>query len=185
MDFCSFQKTICSAMQCYIFHLESLKPEKKHVSRTRKALGRVHTSTRLNSLHFVSQWSVGSSSRPEPKSNRLVLVTDSTHPPSFVITCPQIFETSCYISFLAPSLNNEEPLWKQKIVRSGFGFSPKSNQFFSVTHPTCQPSFIRIHPQLFVLLCSISFWPCLSMVTKKKMLEKRTITVSTVDIFNE
>ena len=34
------------------------------------------------------------------------------------------------------------------VSRSGFGSSPKSNQFFLVTHPTCPPSFIRIRPQL-------------------------------------
>ena len=55
---------------------------------TGRALGRTHTSARLNSLRFVSQWWAGSWSRPEPKSSQLVLVTYLTHPPSFVITRP-------------------------------------------------------------------------------------------------
>ena len=37
-----------------------------------------------------------SESGHEPKSNRLVLVTEPTHPPSFVITSPQIFEISIF-----------------------------------------------------------------------------------------
>ena len=36
--------------------------------------------------------------------------TQLTHPRSFVIICPQLFEISCEISFLAPSFNGEESL---------------------------------------------------------------------------
>ena len=58
-------------------------------AQSRMALGRAHTSARWNSSRFVSHWWAGS----EPKSNPLVVVTYSTHPPCFVITRPQLFET--------------------------------------------------------------------------------------------
>ena len=38
------------------------------------------------------------------------------------------------------------------VVRSGS--SPKSNHFVLVTHPTCPPSFIWIHSQLFEISCT-------------------------------
>ena len=44
------------------------------------------------------------------KSNRLLLVTYPTHPSSFVITHPHLFEISCYISLLTLSLNGEASL---------------------------------------------------------------------------
>ena len=65
--------------------------------KTRTALRRAHTFTRLNSLYFVTHWKAGFASIPETSSNWLVLLTYPTHPPSFVITCPLRFETSCYI----------------------------------------------------------------------------------------
>ena len=52
---------------------------------------------RLNSLCCVSYWYAVSTSRPEPKSNQLVLVAHPTPPPCFVRICPQLFETSCNI----------------------------------------------------------------------------------------
>ena len=78
---------------------------------TGMALGRAHTSARLNSLDFVAHRKAGSASGPEPKSNRLVRVTYLNHPPS-KITCPRHFEISCYTSFLALSLTGEESLKK-------------------------------------------------------------------------
>ena len=68
----------------------------------------------------ISQWwritlkilVVGSGSGSSPKSNQFVLVTHPTCPPSFVRIRPQLFEISCYISFLARSLNGEESLKK-------------------------------------------------------------------------
>ena len=46
------------------------------------------------------------------KMNQLFLVKHPTCPPSFVRICPQLFEISCYIWFLARSLNGEASLKK-------------------------------------------------------------------------
>ena len=51
-------------------------------------------------------------SRSSPRLNQFLLVTHPTCPPSFAWICPQPFEISCYISFLARSLNGEESLKK-------------------------------------------------------------------------
>ena len=56
-----------------------------------------------------------------------------------------------YIS-LALSLNVEESL--KKIIGSGFGSSPKLNQFFLVTHPTYPQNFICIRQQLSEISCT-------------------------------
>ena len=53
---------------------------------------------------------IGSTSGSSPKLNLFFLITHPMCPPSFVRICPQLFEISCYISFLAPSLNGEESL---------------------------------------------------------------------------
>ena len=46
------------------------------------------------------------------KIETICRVTHRTCPPSFVRIRPQLFEISCYISFLARSLNGEESLKK-------------------------------------------------------------------------
>ena len=79
--------------------------------QARVTLGGAHTSTRLYGLPFASHCWTGSRSGREPKSNWLVLVTEPTTSPNFVTTRPQLFEISCYISFLIPSLNVEESLF--------------------------------------------------------------------------
>ena len=63
--------------------------------------------------------------RRKPKSNRLFLVSEPTHPPHFLTSRPQLLEISCYTLFLALSLNGEESL--KKIRRSGYrsGSSPE------------------------------------------------------------
>ena len=58
---------------------------------TRTALGRAHTSTKMNTLRFASQRLARSTSGPDPKFYQLVLVTYPTQSPSFVI-CAQLFE---------------------------------------------------------------------------------------------
>ena len=58
-----------------------------------------------------------------------------------------------YISFVL-SLNGEESMKKILVFGSGLGSSPKSNQFVLVTHPTCPPNFIQIHPPLLEISCT-------------------------------
>ena len=107
---------------------------------------------------------VGSGSGSSQKSNQFVVVTPPTYPPSFFQIRPQLFEISCcilvyhYLSMVKNHLN--------EIIRSrsGLGSSPKLNHFFLVTHPLCPPTFIRICPQLFEILCHILVSPYLSMV---------------------
>ena len=65
-----------------------------------------------------------------------------------------IFEISCYIIVFGPI----SQWWRitlkiKKILIPRFGFSPKSNQFVVVRHPTCPPRFVRILPQLFEISC--------------------------------
>ena len=112
---------------------------------TRTALGRAHTSARLNGLRFVSHREAGSGSRPFPKSNQLVLVTYPTRPPTFVRILPQLFEISFYPSFLARRHSMVKNLKNiEKILVSGSGSSSKSNQFIRDTQPTCPQSFVQI-----------------------------------------
>ena len=42
----------------------------------------------------------------------------------------------------------------KKIIGSGFGSSPKLNQFFLVILPKCPPSFVRNRSQLFEISCT-------------------------------
>ena len=97
---------------------------------------------------------IRSESGSSPKLNQFVLVTHPTCPPNFIQIHPQLFEISCYKQFLALSLNAEESLKKILVVESGSRSSPKSNQFVLVTHQTCPPNFIQIHPQLFEISCT-------------------------------
>ena len=56
--------------------------------------------------------------------------------------------------------------YKIHVSRSGFGSSPKSNQFVLVTHRTCPPNFIWIRSQLsphHTMSTIYHFWPYLSM----------------------
>jgi len=64
--------------------------------RMRTALRKTHTFNRLNILRFASRSSARFASGSSPKLKWLLVVTDPTHPPSFVIICPQLFELSCY-----------------------------------------------------------------------------------------
>ena len=76
---------------------------------------------------------VGSGS--SPKSNQFVVVTHPTCLPSFIRIRPQLFEMSCYIS-VSPDLSMVKNQLKNLIILvSGFGSSPKLEQFFLVTHP--------------------------------------------------
>ena len=91
------------------------------------ALGGARTSSRLNSLRFVSHWWAGSVTQPERKLNRLVLVTYPTYPPSFVTTRPQPFDILCCISFMPLSLNGEESLRKKREGHSVERIPPPRN----------------------------------------------------------
>ena len=60
--------------------------------------------------------------------------------------------TFCNIMILYwfwPHLSVVKNQLKIKILVSRSGSSPESNQFVLVTHPTCPPNFVRIHPWLF------------------------------------
>ena len=95
---------------------------------------------------LVSRSGFGSSS----KLNQFFLATHPTCPSSFIRIRPQLFEISCYISFLACQR------WRitLKIPVVGSRSSPKSNHFVLVTHWTWTQNFIRIHPQLFEISCT-------------------------------
>ena len=76
-------------------HAEAQTDMVKTLYKTTTALGRAHSSTRLNSLRFASHRSTGSGSVPQPKCNNFVLVTHPTCPQTFVRIRPQLFEVSC------------------------------------------------------------------------------------------
>ena len=55
-----------------------------------------------------------------------------------------------HLSMVKNNFKNQKIL----ISESGFGSSPKSNQFILVTHRTCPQNFIRIRAQLFEISCT-------------------------------
>jgi len=102
----------------WICHYQDSNPECNDIKypmtqnhrKTRMALGRVHTFSRLNTLCFVShRWG-----RIYIRTLTKIKSACSCHlpnwSPSLVWIRPQLFEISCYITFLALSLNGEESL---------------------------------------------------------------------------
>ena len=71
---------------------------------------------------------------------------------------PITFLRYCAIYHFWPDLSMVKNLFKNSstVVESGSGFgsSPKSNQFVLVTHGTCPQNFIRIRQQLFEISCT-------------------------------
>ena len=93
---------------------------------------------------------------PSPKSNGMILGPDLTPPTKFHPN-PSANFLRCRAIYRVSPISQWWWIIKKIISsRSGFGSSPKLNQFFLVIHPTCPQNSIRIRPQLFEISCQIS-----------------------------
>ena len=141
--------------------------------KTRMALGRAHTSARLNSLRFMSLRYTGSASGPEPQSTRLVLVT---HPPQIHQDSSESVQNvlryrAIYISLLALSLNGEESVINYPIQILIF----TKIETISPCHTPDLSTKFRTNP-------SISFWDILLTNKQPKQTGMKNITsVSTFE----
>ena len=100
----------------------------------------------------ISQWwritlkilVVRSGSGSSPKSNRFVVVTHPTCPPSFIQICPQLFEISCYIS-----VQPHHSMVKNHLKKLSDPDSDLNQNLINLSllhFPTWPPSFVWIHP---------------------------------------